>query len=582
MTSTPFVYFEDQLNGIIRHFSAPLRLIRADTPDEIQAALNALQKAHDDGYYLAGSLSYELGYWFEDRLRPLMQSRAETPYILMGVFGTPNEEPLHITGHAGLYDLSPKWNEAEYTKKFNQIKHWLKRGDVYQVNLTFPLEGRYLGTPANLYASLKTAQPVRYGAIVALDETASVSLSPELFFEIQDEVIFLRPMKGTIQRGKSAEQDQRLKSSLQADGKNRAENLMIVDLLRNDVARIARPGSVKVTDLFTVETYPSLHTMTSGIKAQIKTTEIQTILSALFPCGSVTGAPKIRAMQIIEDLETTPRGVYCGAMGWIAPSGDMRFNVGIRTLSLNPDGRCRYGTGSGIVMDSNVGDEYRECLLKAKFLRPSFDLIETFSWHEQTGLMWEELHIERLRHSARTLSFEYEEADVRLQLAQAVRNLHGAHKLRLALTKSGKVHIQASPFHPEAEDTIWPVTLSTYRIDSRDALLAHKTTRREFIETELIRLRNLTGCREVLFLNEKDEVCEGSFTNVFVLREGQYLTPPLASGLLPGVLRQALLDSGEAQECVLTVKDLQQARQFYIGNSVRGLIPVRLTGPNPV
>ncbi|MCF6275669.1 MAG: chorismate-binding protein, partial [Robiginitomaculum sp.] len=470
--------------------------------------------------------------------------------------------------------------------RFDKVMGWIKAGDVYQVNLTFSLHGTYQGDAAAIYNMLKTAQPVQYGGVISLARNQGgaevVSLSPELFFKLEGANISMRPMKGTVRRGQTDAKDRALAKALQHDAKNRAENLMIVDLLRNDLSRIAEAGSVSVTDLFTVETYPSLHTMTSGIEAVVKDVSFAEILRALYPCGSVTGAPKIRAQEIIHALEQTPRGAYWGAIGLIDPDGYSRFNVGMRTLRLNPGGICQYAVGSGVVADSAVRDEYEECLLKAAFLRDEFGLIETFGWHPQTGFMWLDLHMTRLENSADMLGFKCVRQEIVSALNRAVRNLSGAQKVRLELAKSGAFKIEISTLQMANSEMAWPVTMSKNPVQSGDALLAHKTTRRQFIDGELGRLREKTECKEILLFNECGALCEGSYTNVFVVKDGQMLTPPVSCGLLPGILRQVLISSGQAKEHILGLDDVCAAEKIYIGNSVRGLIKVELVGMEPL
>ena len=520
MTDKAFVYFEDQEAGSKRLYENPLEIIEAWSADDVAPALKRMGACQASGRYLAGYFAYELGYLFEDTLRALLPNTPGTPLLQFGVFekfsdgGLPDGQDGHIT------DLKPAWSLAQYQKRFTQVMNLIEAGDVYQVNLTFPLYGQYAGGGAAVYQALKSAQPVKYGGVISLGGDEIVSLSPELFFALKGEKVTMRPMKGTTGRGPTPKQDKALAKALQQDAKNRAENLMIVDLLRNDLSRIAVRGSVKVSDLYRLETYPSLHTMTSGIEARLEDVEFEDILRALFPCGSVTGAPKIRAQEIIRELEGTPRGAYCGAVGFIDPNGDMRFNVGIRTLVLHGDGTCTYGAGSGVVADSNATAEYEECLLKSTFLQDGFGLIETLGWHGDTGFMWLDLHVRRLQKSARQLGFSFGHKDVTQALGTATTHLSGPHKIRLELRKNGRIDVRASPLGISAPDAIWPVTMSKKNLSSSDKLLAHKTTRRDFIESELLRLKTKTGCHEILFFNERGELCEGSYTNVFVKKGG--------------------------------------------------------------
>ena len=368
----PFVVFEDGRAGApALMFDAPEEIIVAREAGEVGDAFARMETAAKRGLHLVGYASYELGYALEPKLARQPAPRSRTPLLLFGAFGAPR--PFDWSGvvapASATIALTPAWSLAEYTERFQQCRDYIFAGDVYQINLTFPMRGRHDGDALALYRALRKRQPVAYGGVVALGEETVVSLSPEVFFEAHDRHIRARPMKGTAQRGFMPPEDMARAKYLVEDEKSRAENLMIVDLLRNDLSRLAEVGSVKVTDLFTVETYPTLHQMTSGIEARLREgVALAELFAGLFPCGSVTGAPKIRAMEIIRDLECSPRGVYCGAFGVIAPGGDIRFNVAIRTLTLFPGGELVCNVGSAIVADSRAREEYEECLIKAKFL----------------------------------------------------------------------------------------------------------------------------------------------------------------------------------------------------------------------
>jgi len=586
MTAAPYVYFEDQLakSGAwkCRLYKDPVDLITAQEPTEINEALYKLQQAHENGYFLAGYFSYELGYCFEPKLKPLLPTVRSTPLIQFGVFKGYKTEAPKSNKKTRIGWMTPDWMRSDYLTRFDKVLKYIKAGDVYQINLTFPLRGSYKGNAASIYNFLKKRQPVQYGGVVSLGGDAIVTLSPELFFETRGRQINMRPMKGTIKRGTDANEDRRLAEFLQKDPKNRAENLMIVDLLRNDLSRLSKPGSVKVDELFKIETYPSLHTMTSSVSAELRDSlDIKTVLKGLFPCGSVTGAPKIRAMEIINELEERERAAYCGAIGMIDPDkpshpAQMRFNVAIRTLRLGEDGSLTYPVGSGIVMDSDGGAEYEECLLKAAFLTDgNFDLIETMGWHEQTGFMHLDLHLERLAGSAFTFGFAFPETKIKQTLEQTVKKLSGPHKVRLTLAHDGSLTTRADRLTLGPIDKIWQVAVSKNRLKSRDRLLRHKTTNRRLYDNELARIKDRTNCHEAIFFNEKDQLCEGSFTNVFVKIDGKLCTPPLRCGLLPGILRKVLITTGEAKVRELSREDLLSADAVYVGNAARGLIKWR-------
>lgn len=368
----PYVLFEDgRDHGRALLFDAPKEIIVARDASEVARAFARMEAASRAGLHLAGYASYELGYALEPKLAARPSPESRTPLLLFGAFAAPRA--VNQDFGADLPDsrisLQPAWTSEEYAQRFQKCRDYIFAGDVYQINLTFPLYGRFEGEPLALYRALRKRQPVAYGGVVALGGETIVSLSPEVFFDARDGQIRARPMKGTARRGFMPPEDMARAQYLVEDEKSRAENLMIVDLLRNDLSRLAEVGSVKVTDLFTVQTYPTLHQMTSGIEAKLReNVTLAELFSGLFPCGSVTGAPKIRAMEIIRDLECAARGVYCGSLGVISPDGDMRFNVAIRTLTIFPDHELVCNVGSAIVADSKAREEYEECLIKARFL----------------------------------------------------------------------------------------------------------------------------------------------------------------------------------------------------------------------
>lgn len=369
--SGPHVLLRDDLAGRDRLFSQPVEMIEADTADAVMPALHRIEEARAAGYWCAGFLSYEAGYALEPKLIADMPGGRRVPLIRMGVFDGPQDRPAPPvkTTTVALSDFRPMWSFDDYAPRFDRVHQHLRQGDCYQANLTFPITARWHGDPGTLFNALIARQPVRYGAVVDLGGPVILSRSPELFFDVDAEGwIETHPMKGTIGRGTTPEADVRQIETLRGDEKSQAENLMIVDLLRNDISRICEVGSLHVPDLFQIETYPTVHQMVSTVRARLsRGTTIADIMTALFPCGSITGAPKIRAMQILRALEDRPRDIYCGTIGYVAPSGEMRFNVAIRTLTLYDDNQAVLNVGGGLVFDSEVGAEYRECLLKARF-----------------------------------------------------------------------------------------------------------------------------------------------------------------------------------------------------------------------
>jgi para-aminobenzoate synthetase/4-amino-4-deoxychorismate lyase len=543
--------------GPRRVFSAPLEVIRADTAAQVPQALTAMAAALAQGHHVAGWLDYELGYALEPRLRP----PAPGPLLRLGVFKAPRPDAPALTGRAYAGPLSPEWDDAAYGRRFARVKDYIAAGDIYQANLSFRARFSFLGDALALYENLRASSVAPHCGFVDDDERQIVSLSPELFFDLEaDGAITVRPMKGTLARGgNDAEEQSRLANSV----KDRAENLMIVDLIRNDLSRIAEGGSVEVRDLFKVETYPTLHAMVSTVVAKKRADAgLADILRALFPCGSVTGAPKIRAMEILRQLESSPRGAYCGAVGHFAPDGSARFNVAIRTLTITGD-RGELGIGGGVVQDSRMDSEYAECLLKARFFdanRKPLTLIETL--RHEAGFVRLEPHLARMAASAQALGFRFSQIAARAALDAAVEGRTGALRVRLTLNEAGQHQATAHDLPPNPSH--WTYGLSPEPTHSSDRLLYHKTSRRELYD------QDHPGCDEMLFCNERGELTEGARSNIFVRRDGILLTPPREAGLLPGILRAEFIAHGEAREATLMPDDLKG--EVWLGNSLRGLI----------
>ncbi len=367
---TPLILFRDDKAGREVLFASPSRIVRADGPDGFEPAWEAMQRAHEDGKWLAGFLSYEAGYLLEPQLAPLLPEGRRAPLLCFGVFDGPADEPPPRGDQpAFLRDAVADWSFSDYRPRFERLHRHLAEGDCYQGNLTFPVRARWGGDALTLFDALGARQPVRYAAFCRLGGPTVLSRSPELFFDVDAEGwIETHPMKGTMPRGATPEEDERNRLFLTTDPKNQAENRMIVDLLRNDISLVTEVGSLDVPELFRVETYPTVHQMISRVRAKLRPgLGLRDLFAALFPCGSITGAPKISAMRILRGLESGPRDVYCGALGWIAPGGRMRFNVAIRTISLLDGDRAIFNVGGGVVFDSTAQAEYEECLLKARF-----------------------------------------------------------------------------------------------------------------------------------------------------------------------------------------------------------------------
>lgn len=562
--------------------------------DEIPELFRRIEEALAAGLYVAGFLGYECGYHFE-RFDDVSFAPQELPLAWFGVY----REPMVFDHGRGCFDgefgfsltdapagerhvlfgdrETLEMGEEDYCAQIQRIKEYIRAGETYQVNFTDKIRIQMKAAAGAAFGALVRRQPVAYSALLHVEGQHILSLSPELFFRVEGGRIVTRPMKGTMHRGLDCAEDVAAAARLGNDEKNRAEHVMIVDLLRNDLGRICEMGSVRVEDIFSVERYRTLLQMTSTVSGKLRGgLSYYEIFRAMFPSGSITGAPKIRTMEIIRELERGPRGVYTGAIGFMSPEGAATFNVAIRTLMLK-EGEARMGVGGGIVADSEPMEEYRECLLKAEFLtrpRVEFQLIETMLWEGEFFLL--EMHLERLEASAEYFDFAFDREEVSARLEQEAREfrVEERYRVRLLLDEAGEVTVTAVVLGIDGPAA--PVRLSAERTFSGDVFLRHKTTRRELYEREYARART-EGFADVIFMNERGEVTEGAISNVFIRREGKLLTPPLGSGVLPGVLRRHLLESdGSVEECVLTLADLAASEAVFLGNSVRGLREVTL------
>ncbi|MCP4935478.1 MAG: aminodeoxychorismate synthase component I [bacterium] len=590
---------EDPQAGSALLLEDAVKIICADEISQIDRAIEQLNDAIDSGLTAAGFFSYELGYGLEPSLQPLMSENRRVPLIWFALYpktqylrGPQLEQFLAPHGSLAkdskLKNISTFMTKQDYLRRFALIKELIGAGDIYQVNLTFKLALEYEGSPFDLYAALRKKQPVSYGAYLECKDFSILSHSPELFFEINNGDILSRPMKGTIKRGVTPSEDQALSRELQGGVKNRAENLMIVDLMRNDLSRICEVGSVEVRDLYEVKALPTLYQMTSDVIGRLRAdVQLGEIIKALVPAGSITGAPKIRAQEIISDLEEQPRGVYCGAIGVLARDQksrqlSARFNVAIRSLTLFPDGHGETGIGSGVVQDSKGDAEYEECLLKAKFMIQAdlqlavFELIETMRLDRDGSYYLRERHLSRLVRSCKELGFSCPVEEIDKELGKLARQFNtNTYLVRLLLSVGGEFTLTSTKIDPPDPAKIISFVVSGQRVESTDTLLAHKTTRRQIFDEELARANKRLGVNEVLFLNERDELTEGSRSTLFIERDGELHTPPLSSGLLPGTLRAQLIDEGRVVESILTLNDLVGVK-IFLGNSVRGLQPARL------
>jgi para-aminobenzoate synthetase/4-amino-4-deoxychorismate lyase len=466
----------------------------------------------------------------------------------------------------------------QYQQSIHAIRDYIESGDTYQVNFTFPLFGRITGDQFSCYRAIARSQGAAYSAYLDIGSHRILSFSPELFVERRGNKLTTRPMKGTLARGRWLEEDIQRARQLHESPKDRAENVMIVDLLRSDLGKIAEIGSVEVPELFAVENLSRVLQMTSTVTAlQRPDVTIVDLLRALFPCGSVTGAPKARSMAIINELEPRRRGIYTGAIGLLSPNGDATFSVAIRTAVVDAtSGAATFSVGSAITWDSTIDGEYEECCLKAKFLTnpwPEFALLETMELKDgQYALL--DRHLHRARNSARYFGFHWIESGVSEALDDAVRSHpSGRLRARLIVERTGRASVEV---HPLGRNRQMPlaVKFATSPIDERDPLLFHKTTARSRYDAQLERCR---PCDDVIFWNTRGEVTESAIANVVVFTEGRYWTPPREAGLLAGTLREDLIAKGELFERTITKRELTELGSFALINSVRGWMRAELS-----
>jgi para-aminobenzoate synthetase/4-amino-4-deoxychorismate lyase len=574
-----WLLFDDAREGGAspRLYTDPTEVIFAREIEEVIPALEQVRVGIAAGHHAAGYLAYEAAYALDPKLTSCARM-ADSPLVCFGLFDAfeiPDLESLLPSPDGAFIGRpKPRLGQTAYEAAVAEVREHLFAGDFYQANLTFGCDVAAAGDPLALYARLRRSALAGWGGVAIDEERAILSLSPEQFFTIRDGVIEARPMKGTAHRRTDPQADRAEADALAADEKQRAENLMIVDLMRNDLARVSVAGSVEVPELFAVETYPTLHQMVSRVTARLRDgIDVIDVLRTIFPCGSVTGAPKIAAIEELVRLEPEPRGAYTGSMGWIEPGGDAAFNVLIRTLEWRGGApTARLGLGSGLVVDSVARNEWAECLLKGDFVRresQDFDLIETMRFDPSEGIVELDRHLDRMRNSADDLDFSFDRHAARNELQAATFGRKERAMVRLLLSRSGAMAIQVKRYE-EPEEVPVSVAVRPLPVDPADFRLRYKTTDRRFLD----QARQSEDAYETVFVDPDGHLTEGSRTNVFVERDGKLLTPPLARGVLPGILRAKLIEEGQAEEADLTPDDLKGG--FFVGNIVRGLIPARL------
>ncbi|WP_420126354.1 aminodeoxychorismate synthase component I [Longimicrobium sp.] len=547
-------------------------ILRAERLDEVVGVLQAVERAAAEGLHAAGFVAYEAAPAFD----PALATHPPDPRLPLAWFAVyvSRDDVVPTWDAAGGEAELGAWSidvpESEYLPKVERVRALIAAGDTYQTNFTARLRASFRGDPVALYERLCLGQRSAFCACFDLgDGTTVVSASPELFFRAEGRELELKPMKGTRPRGRWTAEDRALAAELARSPKDRAENLMIVDLLRNDAGRLAEFGSVRVERLYDVERYETVHQMTSTIRARLRPdVGLADVFRALFPCGSVTGAPKVRTMEIIRDLEPSPRGVYCGAIGLVSP-GEAVFSVGIRTLLLDAAaGTAELGVGSGITWDSDSAAEYRESWSKAAFVRRApagFRLLETMLWEPADGWFLLDGHLRRLADSAEYWGYAFDADEAVRRLSALVPVFVGLPmRVRLMLDREGRMEIEARTHVPSNEPA--RIAIAAEPVDSADPRLYHKTTSRAMYER---RAASRPDSDDVLLVNERGELTESAIANLVVRIDGALWTPPLECGLLPGVLRAHLLATGEIRERVLHPADLARAEDVWLINSVR-------------
>lgn len=555
-------------------FTQPESVISCMNPEDVLDSLAEVDAAITRGFYVTGFLSYEAGWIFMDRQPKRILSGL--PLLWFGLYKAPQvvQKPTVTLDSVPVMDWKPGISREVYLESVQRIRAYIQAGDTYQVNFTFPFYAPFEAGGRDLFTALYHAQPTDHAGYLDLGRFRIASLSPELFFRVEGERLVTRPMKGTLPRGCSPESDILMRNQLQESPKDRAENLMIVDLLRNDMGRISDIGSVAVEHLFDVERYATVWQMTSTIASKTGAS-FSEVMKALFPCGSVTGAPKLRTMEIIDEVEQYARGAYCGTIGWWGPDRRASFNVAIRTVTLDSEsGLACYPVGGGITWGSTPDGEYAECLAKAAALlspRPGFELLESLLFEGEYYLL--EGHLERLGASAAYFDFPLCADGVREALTHLGKGLGtGRWKVRLLLDRQGRHRVEALPApatHPVR------IALAASPVSRHNTFLYHKTTCRDHYETALA---SRPGFDDVLLWNEEGELTETTTANIVALYNGTLVTPPVSCGLLPGVMRAEMLRRGEIREAVLPITALSEIGEIYLINSVRKKIPATVCG----
>lgn len=556
-------------------FTRPRRVIVTEKLAEVRKGLEEVERlVNENGWVAAGFVSYEAAPAFDSALR-VVESQG-FPLLWFGLYDAPQplqtRELFKSTGMLPSLRWQADVEKEKYDATIQRIKDYIANGLTYQVNYTMRLRSDFEAEAWTLFAHLAGSQN-KYAAFLDIGDWAICSASHELFFSLDGDVVTSRPMKGTIKRGRTTQEDANASDWLRASTKNRAENVMIVDMIRNDIGRIAETGSVHVPELFTIEKYPTLFQMTSTVKAKTEVS-VTEIFSALFPCASITGAPKVSTMNIIAELEASPRKIYCGSIGYIAVNRKARFNVAIRTAVVDKkNAKAEYGVGGGIVWDSTSADEYGEALLKARVLtdppQKEFSLFETLLWTPEEGFFLLDRHIARMEDSANYFQYLFSREAMMAHLHQLIEDASTSKRAKILLNSDGDFSSEVKDFQPS--NKAFKVCLAPMPVSSNDRFLFHKTTCRDVYEKSMIE-----GYDDVLLFNEKKELTEFTIGNLVVKIGGELFTPPVECGLLPGTFRMELIESQKVTERIIHIDDLEKCDEVFLVNSLRGWVKAEI------
>ncbi|MDP2983635.1 MAG: aminodeoxychorismate synthase component I [Candidatus Latescibacter sp.] len=554
------------------HFRNVRHVITANTIDDVVSALNTVERmVYEQGFFAAGFISYEASPAFDPSFR--VRSSSSFPLLWFGLYAAPDiiklpDVPLFSA------EIPINWNPSidrrTYNEAISRIKDYIARGETYQVNYTYRLHAPFFADPWHLFRRIIQAQQAEYGAYLDTGRFAVCSASPELFFHLNGSGLTTRPMKGTASRGLTLSEDKARADWLYNSEKNRAENIMIVDMIRNDLGRIAETGSVKVLRLFDIERYPTVWQMTSTVTAE-SSASVCEILSALFPCASITGAPKSNTTRIIAGLETTPRNIYTGCIGFITPERKAQFNVAIRTVLVDRELKlAEYGVGGGIVWDSSSTEEYEECQTKSQVLMKKttgFSLLETLLYTQEEKYFLLDYHLRRLRDSAEYFGIPVSMEHVLKKLENREESFPAfPQKVRVLVSQEGDISCEYSPLDNTAPARPVRLGLASKAVDSKNPYVYHKTTNREVYESAVT---DSADCDDILLWNEHGEITETTIANVVFRLHGELVTPPVTCGLLPGTYRAWLLDRNIIKEKIITLNDLKRCDSVHVINSVR-------------